>query len=319
MGYISTTVPNGIDRNANSPQRVRRTMQRLSQGAATPTIKVADPLSNTGIIALTLATNSGLHIVSHGLALFLADTSLLLGSGGVQVKLADTSLTTVAGGVEVRLDTNSGLGFRASPSGLTVLGHRTETSDSPLAADSQAVYNSTTGTFRVQGGGLKGTLEENLTSITADSTAISNTGATTTFSNGSLTLPANFLTAGTVLRLTGVGRFGTTGLAVGMTWRLQIGSTTILDVVATNAVSISSGAWQVTFLLTVRTAGSGGTVEAFGEAVSPGITVAVNTTGTSPVSINTTGSLAVNLQFTWGTSNSSNTITLEQLTIERLN
>lgn len=56
-------MPNDIDRNASTQQRCERNWQRLVEGAATKTIKVAPPLfNNGGVITLeevTAETPSG--------------------------------------------------------------------------------------------------------------------------------------------------------------------------------------------------------------------------------------------------------------------
>lgn len=97
MGYISPTNPNSIDRNASSPTRIRRTMQRLSQGAATGTIKVADPINNTGLIGLTLASNPGLQIVSHGLSVKVNPAgAITLGASGIAVAVDGTVIAIVS-------------------------------------------------------------------------------------------------------------------------------------------------------------------------------------------------------------------------------
>jgi len=163
-----------------------------------------------------------------------------------------------------------------------------------------------------------GTLVAALTSkaynITAASTAITNTNAETTFSNGSYSIPANILAAGDIVRLR--GKATVTG---------QNGSDTTNVKVYVGANSVALGATNiaansvVTFDIqaTIQTAGASGAVSMEGYLGS-----GVIGTGTEKVqsvntntSLNTAAAVTCKVTQTWNNASTSDTITLDEFEV----
>lgn len=130
---------------------------------------------------------------------------------------------------------------------------------------------------------------------------------------GSLTLPANFFSAGTSLRVSVAGVFGTKATPGTIRIRLKLGSTVILDTGAvTPADSITNEEWQLQTLITCRTAGATGTVIA--NATVPhgdGSTAALfgwRMVNTSTITVDTTATQTVAMTALWSTADTANTI-----------
>lgn len=136
---------------------------------------------------------------------------------------------------------------------------------------------------------------------------------------GSATLPAGTLAAGTAIRVSAKGLYGTTG-APTLRWRVKLGGTTILDTTANNApAAISAKLWELDAVIVCRTAGAPGT--ALGNGV-----IFYHTTHTAgqpddfapnsaTSNVTTTGSLAFDLTVEWGTQSASNTVTCTNLSV----
>jgi len=133
---------------------------------------------------------------------------------------------------------------------------------------------------------------------------------------GSTTLPANyFATPGTIIRFDVKGFFSTSSTPGGMQMRAMLGGTSICAAtVVPPSSSQSNAAFEFEGQIVGVTAGSGGTVACGGtfllslQSTATPVSVGV-TTATSPVTVNTTGTLAFDVQFTWGTFSSGDTIT----------
>jgi len=160
-----------------------------------------------------------------------------------------------------------------------------------------------------------------LYSQTASKT-VSNTTAETSLvqsGRGTVTLPANFLTAGKTIRLTAYGIYSTTGTP-NLRFRVKLGSTFVGTTgnVAT-ANNVSNQAWKVECVITCRSVGVSGTTYTIGFAM-------LNTSGTNGVvwdmeavgtdTIDTTSPLTLDLLAAWGTANASNTLTCSHIIIE---
>lgn len=161
---------------------------------------------------------------------------------------------------------------------------------------------------------------------TTDGAALASSVSLTTISPTSpdLTLPANFLTPGSVFRITASGRFSTTGsptLLIGAYWGGSGGVALATTGALTAASGVTNLAWRFQLEVTCRTVGSSGTVMAMGYAA--GITAATAVAlvpASAPVvaSIDTTTAKALVLAAQWGTSSPSNTITCHQFLVESL-
>lgn len=136
---------------------------------------------------------------------------------------------------------------------------------------------------------------------------------------GTLTLPANFFRVGKTFRLTAMGFVSTTGTPT-LNLRQKLGSTVIT---ATGAVTTGSGLanalLSVSTLLTCRTVGASGTVIAAGQAGIGTVNAGLYPTSGTTVTIDTTASQAIGLTAEWGTASASNTLTVTNVAVERLN
>lgn len=101
----TSIIPNSIDRNASSANRQRRNWQRLSQGAATGTIKTSAPITGGSTVGLSFLTTSGLGLTGSALAILFADASIVGSANGIKVQLASSSaLSTTGTGLKVLID-----------------------------------------------------------------------------------------------------------------------------------------------------------------------------------------------------------------------
>lgn len=186
---------------------------------------------------------------------------------------------------------------------------------------------------------------ETLTWATASGTAVATTASETIlFPN--VTIPANFLQDGRVLRLTAYGGYGTTTGPPTIQFRLRWGGVAGTVMAATGAIvttaSTGSGAsmtalWKFEALVQIRANGSSGTahtngiVKLFTATVPTGGTVtnygmeaalvSGSTGGSTPAvaTLDLTADTALALTVTWGTSNGANSIQGHSYTIEALN
>lgn len=90
---------NVFDHQANTLDRLRRSMQKLGTGAITGTLKVSAPISNNGsTIGLTLAAVPGLTVASGLAVLPLAGGGLQIVAGGVGISTALATTAPLSGG-----------------------------------------------------------------------------------------------------------------------------------------------------------------------------------------------------------------------------
>ena len=145
--------------------------------------------------------------------------------------------------------------------------------------------------------------------------AVSNTTTETTLLStvaGTKTLPTNFFSAaGSTARITVCGTITNTGTPT-LDLKLKYGSTVIASTGATTLVNITgTGNFTATFIVTCRSTGASGTVQAsglltyFSTATTPNLVQFADQNTT----INTTTSNAIDLTATWGTASASNTAT----------
>ena len=185
---------------------------------------------------------------------------------------------------------------------------------------------------------------ETITWTTAAGTAIANsTTETILFPN--VTIPANYLQDGRVLRLRSFGAYGTTGtptLIFSLRWGGVSGTVISKSTTATLTSGVGGGAsmtamWSFEALIQVRSNGSSGTLFSNGEAIlytstaptagtvtnygMPMILASGSTGGTTPVAVtcDLTADTALSFTATWGTANAANSIRGDQYTIEALN
>ena len=138
-------------------------------------------------------------------------------------------------------------------------------------------------------------------------------------------MPANFMVPGTSFRVTAHGIASTSTTAPTMTWRVRIGTTTLLGNIAaliapTPAISQTGKPWSVDFLITVRSATVSGTVIGNGICMNELSTTAPNFLKGSgianAVAVDTTAVKLIELTFQYGIANASNTLTCHNAVIE---
>lgn len=180
--------------------------------------------------------------------------------------------------------------------------------------------------------------------ITASGTAIAST-TTETVLVPNVTIPANYLQDGRVLRLTAYGSYGTTStptLTFSVRWGGVAGTVIAKSFAATLTSGVGSGAsmtamWKMEVLIQVRSNGSSGTLMSNGTVVlftstAPTAGTVTNygmevplasgsTGGTTPVAVTAdlTADTALAITATWGTSNSANSIQCHNYALEALN
>lgn len=134
--------------------------------------------------------------------------------------------------------------------------------------------------------------------------------------------PANFMEAGTTFEIKTYGRITTGATAGSSIFRCRIGTTTLTGNVAAsltiaNAALVTDGPFKVDILVTVRTAGSSGTVmgnvSASGGIVGAFTAVADVSAISATVAVDTTAVKLIELSYISG--NAGSTATFENATI----
>lgn len=152
------------------------------------------------------------------------------------------------------------------------------------------------------------------------SVTVANTVTETTLTGtgtGSLTLPVNFLKAGTTLK---VRVFGTHSAALVPTIeiKVKIGSVTVLDTGIVNSGNSTNALLDIEGWITCRTTGATGTVFSQGWYTerSGGTVTTYQMVNTSTSTIDTTATQLVDVTLQWGTASVSDTATATNLVIE---
>lgn len=196
--------------------------------------------------------------------------------------------------------------------------------DIPGAPVGQAWFDSARQAPRVQSGIGAAGFGLVLTPAVSSSSALANPTASTTFS-GTVTLPANSLTAGKVLRVTAWGQYTTgTGLSPTVTVQTRFAGAVLSSSGAVStAVSLTSQAWSTTTLILIRTAGASGTLVAKQDTSFGGLLTAVLPTVSSSrvasTAIDTTVPIVIAPAALFGVSDAANAITNEGFLVEVLN
>lgn len=236
---------NTFDKQASTPDRLRRAMQKLGTGAITGTIKVSSPLSNNGsTLGLSLLTGGGLKIATGGL--------------GMSTALATAAPLTGGG------DLSTGLTITLPQVSSTTSGWISSTQYNALTA--QAISTSIATTAPLTGGGATST---NLTLAIPAATSTTNGYLTSTdwvaFHSGGATpiiaadasIVVGSSTGSTTLKVqeTATGGISTAGTGIGILLGSTSGSTALVDVLfstyaaSTNLYTIGGNGstwWTVT-------------------------------------------------------------------------
>ncbi len=155
-------------------------------------------------------------------------------------------------------------------------------------------------------------LQTTLYEILAPSADVTNVTAETTFSNGSYTIPANFLAAGDNIRIRGKVVVSAQNSTNTHRVKVKIGSTTLVD---SGAVALAAGQyviWDIT--LTFRTVGASGTFIATGYVESnPATTVTITPVTVASTAVDTTATQAVIVTTTASAQSTGNIAALQEL------
>lgn len=170
---------------------------------------------------------------------------------------------------------------------------------------------------------------ETLAWTTADGTAIAST-TTETIIFPNVTIPANYMADGRVLRLRAFGKLSTTGTPT-IIFAIRWGGVSGTILANTEAITCASGAantaWSIEAFIQTRTNGATGTLLAFGDVVV-NLTASTQTSGTfgvsgfdapAAVTVDLTADTALSLTADWSANSASNTLTGMHYTIEALN
>lgn len=186
--------------------------------------------------------------------------------------------------------------------------------------------------------------QESLAWATASGTAVANT-VTETILFPNVTIPANYMQDGRLLRIKAVGGYGTTAtptLIFSLRWGGVSGTVLAKSSTVTTTSAVGGGAsmtalWTLELIVQVRSNGSSGTLMTNGEAIlytstagtagtvtnygMPMPIVSGSTGGTTPVAVTAdlTADTALSLTVTWGTANSANSIQGHNYLIEAMN
>ena len=178
---------------------------------------------------------------------------------------------------------------------------------------------------------------ETLAWATADGTAIANT-TTETIIFPNVTVPANYLQDGRVLRLTAYGRHSTTATPT-LTFAVRWGGVSGIVIAQSGAITcgsaVSNAMWKVEVLIQVRSNGSTGSVFAVGEvhvgedaastvgsatnASAMGLMGSAGVATPAAVTVDLTADTALALTADWSAANAANTLTGHVYVIEALN
>jgi len=187
---------------------------------------------------------------------------------------------------------------------------------------------------------------ETVSWATADGTAVANT-TTETIVFPNVTIPANYMQDGRVLRVRAFGRYGNVVTSVPtLTFKLRWGGVagTVIGqspAIKTSPTAVTSAPWSLEAFIQTRSNGSTGTVFVMGDVVmtvgsapsiqtvggttslvDPGMTALISSTGTTipaAVTVDLTADTALSLTAVWSAANASNTMTGHIYTIETLN
>lgn len=178
---------------------------------------------------------------------------------------------------------------------------------------------------------------ETLAWATADGTAIANsTTETIIFPN--ITIPANMLQDGRIIRLTAYGRYSSTATPT-LTFRARWGGVAGTVLSASGAVTVGSGVtagmWRMEIVIQVRANGSTGSVFSMGEVeitddAAQTVGSATNATAVAimgsagaatpaAVTVDLTADTALSITAQWSAASASNTLTGHIYILEALN
>lgn len=172
---------------------------------------------------------------------------------------------------------------------------------------------------------------------TADGTAIANT-TTETIIFPNITIPANFLQDGRILRLTLYGKHSTTGTPT-LTFAARWGGVSGTVIAQSGAMvcgsAVSNAMFKIELIIQVRSNGATGTVFATGDAIlgedaaatvgsatnasAVGFLGSAGVASPAAVTVDLTSDAALSITADWSAANASNTLTGNNYVLEALN
>ena len=164
---------------------------------------------------------------------------------------------------------------------------------------------------------------------TSDGTAVANT-TTETIIFPNITIPANYMQDGRVLRMRAFGKLSTTGTPT-MTWAIRWGGVSGTLLATTEAITMGSGVatvnWDLEAYVQTRTNGATGSLFVMGtlRVHTAAGTVLVNVFGVSgydapaAVTVDLTADTALSITADWSAASASNTLTGHVYLVEGLN
>lgn len=254
----------------------------------------------SAITAGDILVNNNLTLIAHT-NFAVGDVEELAYDGGVYdvVKAGGTDFTF---GDRVYVDFSSGLAVKTPTATTRYFGICAKTS-----ATSATTVRSTH---------CQVTSGQTFQSITAASTAVSNTTSETAFDK-SITVPANTVQVGDTFRITGQVIATSTNSTDTLNVKLKIGSTVI---VATGALDATNNDVAVFFAdVTIRTVGASGTLIAFGMAtIGPVASATQKPFYLASTAIDTTADMTITVTATWSAASASDSCRLDGLTVTKL-
>jgi hypothetical protein len=135
---------------------------------------------------------------------------------------------------------------------------------------------------------------------------------------GTLTIPAGYLQAGTMLRIVIFGDLGTDAVIPTLRLQAKLGGTAVWDqtAVSLGAVQLTGAAFRTEIYLGCTVAGAAGTVVGNGITWVKGAVVGLSAATGNSTAINTTGALALTVTAIWGTQAALNTLTVSSVVVE---
>lgn len=156
-----------------------------------------------------------------------------------------------------------------------------------------------------------------LANIVADSTTITSTATIATFSNGTVSIPANSLKVGDVIRIRGRVAYPSTNSTDTAIVTVKLGSTTLF---ATGAVDVANNdICLFDFSFEVRTIGASGTIVGSGSynLGVPG-TATTRAATLESTTLDTTAAASITVAQTWSVSSASNQAILRELSVSHV-
>lgn len=171
--------------------------------------------------------------------------------------------------------------------------------------------------------------QEALAWATADGTAVANT-TTETIAFPNITIPANYMADGRLLRVRAFGKLSTTGTPT-IIFAIRWGGVAGTLLATTEAITCASGAantaWSLEAYIQTRANGAAGSLFVMGDAMV-NLTASTQTSGVFGVSgfdapavvtADLTADTALSITAKWSAASASNTLTGHLYTIESMN